>query len=100
MRSSGRLAAVRCFVPTGYSSWPPRYAYPTASAPRSAIAASSACAASVRSTPLRALRLYPAIPHIRFFLDGQDPRLLATVAWRPLVVTDEAPGRKLVCPCV
>src|ERR671937_1333663 len=42
-----------------------RWAYPTASAPRSAIPASSACAASVRSTRLDVLRLYPAIPHIQ-----------------------------------
>src|SRR5262249_29423103 len=43
---------------------PRRYAYPPASAPRSAMAASSVWAASVRSTSLAALRLYPAIPHI------------------------------------
>ena len=43
----------------------PRCAYPTASAPRSAIPARRACAASVRSTALRDERLYPAIPHIR-----------------------------------
>src|SRR5436305_15308292 len=65
MRSSSRLAAVRCFVTTGYVSCPPRYAYPTASAPRSAIPARRACAASVRSTALRDERLYPAIPHIQ-----------------------------------
>src|SRR5262249_18180161 len=64
MRSSSRLAAVRCLVTTGYVSCPPRYAYPTASAPRSAIPASSACAASVRSTLLRSETLYPAMPHI------------------------------------
>ena len=40
------------------------YAYPTASVPRSAIAASSACAASVRSRREWGAREYPAIPHM------------------------------------
>ena len=49
-----------------------RWAYPTASAPRSAIAASRACATRVRSTLLAGLRLYPAIPHIRRSSDRSD----------------------------
>src|SRR5215831_3119792 len=64
-RTSSRsaLAPDRClWIVVGLV--PRRYAYPTASAPRSAMPASSAWAASVRSTSLAALRLYPAIPHI------------------------------------
>ena len=41
----------------------PRYAYPAASEPRSAIAARSVCVARVCSTRDPTLRLYPAIPH-------------------------------------
>ena len=61
---SGRAARSRRSAACGPRRAARACAYPTASAPRSAIPASSACAASVRSTALAALRLYPAIPHM------------------------------------
>ena len=53
-----------------------RYAYPTASAPRSAIPAKRARAATVRSTRLSSPRLYPAIPHKVLSKDGATLRSL------------------------
>ena len=93
IRSSRWLAGVRCFVTVGGVLPGRRYAYPTASAPRSAMPARSACAASVRSTSLRAERLYPAIPHIPGFLrktPGRQRRSRPNVFYRrvePLVVS-------------
>ena len=65
--SSSALAPPRSFV-TRVGRLSPRWAYPTASAPRSAMPASSACAASVRSTDDSGSRLNPAMPHMRWSL--------------------------------
>src|SRR5512132_101396 len=83
------LAPARRLCTIGRPPWE-RCAYPTASAPRSAMPASRAWAASVLPTFASGFRLYPAIPHIVWILgttsDGPVCLLARTTpSERPLV---------------